>query len=73
MQIKWGPRELNQEADDASKLLDSSDWQHHLEMFASLDGRWGPHSVDMIAFYRNAHCTRFSRDIDVLAPWESMP
>ncbi len=59
LHINWVPRELNQLANDASKLLDSSDWQLHPEMFAFLDGRWGPHSVDLFASSKNAHCARY--------------
>ena len=54
LHINWVPKELNQHVGDASKLLDSSNWQLHPEMFSFLDGRWGPHSVDPFASSINA-------------------
>ena len=55
LHINWAPRELNQQADDVSKLIDSSDWRLHPRMFEFMNDRWGPHSVDLFASSRNTH------------------
>ena len=59
LHINWVPRELNQEADDVSKLIDSSDWRLQPGLFEFLDSRWGPHSIDLFASSKNTHCARF--------------
>jgi hypothetical protein len=59
LHINWVPMELNQQADDVSKLIDSSVWRLHPGMFEFLDDRRGPHSIDMFASSRNSHCVRF--------------
>jgi hypothetical protein len=59
LHVHWVPREQNQEADDVSKLLDGSDWRLHPGIFDSLNRRWGPHTVDLFASSKNAHCERF--------------
>ena len=61
LHINWVPRELNQQADDISKLIDSSDWRLHPGIFESLDTIitiWGPHSVDLFASSMNSHCDK---------------
>ena len=58
LHVHWVPRELNEDADDVSKLLDGSDWRLHPGIFASLNNRWGPHTVDLFASSKNAQCQR---------------
>lgn len=50
----------NVQADALSRLRDSSDWQLHPAVFADLDARWGPHTVDRFATTLNTHCARFN-------------
>ena len=50
---EWIPREANQQADFISRIVDSDDWSLHPELFARLDAKWGPHTVDRFANYCN--------------------
>ena len=43
---EWIPREANQQADFISRIVDSGDWSLHPDLFAKLDAKWGPHTVD---------------------------
>ena len=65
LSIRWVPRELNTEADDLSKLVDTDDWRLNPRMFAILSQLWGPYSIDAFAAEENAHCPRF------LSKWHS--
>jgi len=49
--FEWVPRDLNVRADFLSHAseADQHDYSLHEELFAYLDGLWGPHSVDRFA------------------------
>jgi len=41
-------------------ILMTDDWSLNCEIFAQLDSRWGPHSVDRFASHYNAQLRRFN-------------
>ena len=45
----WVPRELNEQADYLSRIIDCNDWYLHPNLFAELHMAWGPHTVDRFA------------------------
>ncbi|KAK6029648.1 reverse transcriptase, partial [Ostertagia ostertagi] len=53
MQVFWIPRELNDEADDASRIIDLNGWSILDSIFDKLNERWGPFEVDMFADANN--------------------
>lgn len=57
---EWIPRDQNQEADDLSRCGDSDDWSVSNEVFAELNLKWGPHTVDRFASTHNAKLKRFN-------------
>ena len=57
---EWIPREANQQADFISRIVDSDDWSLHPDLFAKLDAKWGPHTVDRFASYFNTQLPRFN-------------
>ena len=57
---EWVSRNDNEYADYLSKYRDRSDWRINPDLFARIDNRWGPHSVDRFASSHNAHCDRFN-------------
>ena len=57
---EWIPREANQHADIISYIVDSDDWSLHPDLFAKLDAKWGPHTVDRFASYFNTQLPRFN-------------
>lgn len=57
---EWIPRDQNQEADDLSRCGDSDDWSVSNEVFAELNLKWGPHTVDRFASKHNAKLKRFN-------------
>lgn len=60
LRLIWVPRELNQLADDDSKVVDV--WNYGLcsSEFRRLDNRFGPHTVDRFADVENAHLPVFN-------------
>lgn len=60
LSVFWLPRELNQRADNLSKVPDTDDWQLNPIIFSDLDKRWGPHTFDRFASHRNTLCPKFS-------------
>jgi len=58
--VRWIPRALNVCADVLSKLEDFDDWQLFPALFAQLDGRWGPHTVDRFASELNTQLPVFN-------------
>jgi len=50
---------LNDWADRLSRENDSTDWTLSAAAFRRLDGRYGPHSVDLFATELNTRCDRF--------------
>ncbi len=61
----WVPRNLNTEADEASRIVDYDDWGVRDVFFRLCDRRWGPHTVDRFADHRNAKCDRFNSKFHV--------
>ena len=58
--VQWIPRDANARADLLSRFVDKDDWSLNGEIFAQLDSRWGPHSVDRFASHYNAQLSRFN-------------
>ena len=54
LEPEWIPRELNARADYLSCIVDYDDWFLDPEIFAQIDARWGPHTVDRFASFHNA-------------------
>ena len=57
---QWISRDANVRADLLSCFVDKDDWCLNCEIFAQLDSRWGPHSVDRFASHYNAQLSRFN-------------
>jgi hypothetical protein len=57
---EWISRNNNEYADFLSKYRDRADWRLNPDLFARIDARWGPHSVDRFATSHNTHCDRFN-------------
>jgi hypothetical protein len=49
--------EENAFADDISKMLIPEDSMLSKRFFGLLNGRWGPHTVDLFSTGANNHCT----------------
>ena len=60
LEPEWIPRELNQQADYLSRIIEYDDWQLNPIMFAELDALWGPHTVDRFASFNNCQLPRFN-------------
>ncbi|MEL6330933.1 MAG: reverse transcriptase domain-containing protein [Planctomycetota bacterium] len=57
---EWVPREQNQEADDASKLRDCSNYRLSRGLFVDLERRFGQHDADRFADANNRLLPRFN-------------
>ena len=57
---EWIPREVNQQADFISRIIDHDDWSIHPAIFQRLDVMWGPHTIDQFASYFNTQLPRFN-------------
>uniref|UniRef100_A0A183G7B3 RNase H domain-containing protein n=1 Tax=Heligmosomoides polygyrus TaxID=6339 RepID=A0A183G7B3_HELPZ len=62
LEVKWIPREYNNEADAASREIDYDDWRINDKMFRTITNRWGYPDIDMFANDRNAKCSTFFSD-----------
>ena len=60
LHLEWIPREMNQQSDYLSKIVDYGDWRISDAFFQYLQWLWGPFSVDRFANYQNAKLTRFN-------------
>ena len=49
LEPEWVPRELNEQADYLSRIIDYDDWFLNPVVFAELDAAWGPHTVEPIS------------------------
>ena len=58
---QWIPRDANVRADLLSRFKDKDDWSFNCEIFAQLDSRWGPHSVDRFTSHYSAQLSINSR------------
>lgn len=62
---EWVSRDKNEKADKLSRFVDMADYSLDPALFAVLDKRWGPHTVDRFASFYNFKCPRFnSRHFD---------
>ena len=59
MSIFWIPRELNCEADWASRIVDLDSWSIYDSIFDQINERWGPFEVDLFADKNNKKCDIF--------------
>jgi hypothetical protein len=57
---EWVSRDRNEKADTLSRFADTADWSLDPKLFAKLDKRWGPHTVDRFASFYNTKCARFN-------------
>jgi len=71
---QWIPRDANVRADLLSRFVDQDahDWSLNCEIFAQLDSRWGPLSVDRFASHYNAQLRRLNSDFCRWAVVQSM-
>ena len=60
IEAQWIPRDANVRADLLSRHVDKDNWSLNSEVFAQLDRRWGPHSVDRFPSHYNAQVSRFN-------------
>ena len=60
LQPEWVPRELNEQADYLSRIVDLDDWMLNPWIFAQLDALWGPYTVDRFASCDNTQLPRFN-------------
>ncbi len=57
--VEWVPREENTFADGISKMLIPEDSMLSRELFLLLDGRWGPHTVNLFSSNENNQYVKF--------------
>lgn len=57
---EWIPRELNEEADFLSCIVDQDDSKLNPLIFSCLDALWGPHTVDRFADCYNTQLPCFN-------------
>ncbi|GMT24628.1 hypothetical protein PFISCL1PPCAC_15925, partial [Pristionchus fissidentatus] len=55
----WIPREMNAEADLASRDVDTDDWSLQGWVFDQATNKWGSPDIDLFADENNAKCVRF--------------
>ena len=60
METQWISRSLNERADLLSRFVDKDDWRVNPSVFRLVDAKWGPHTLDSLASYYNAHLPRFN-------------
>ncbi len=61
----WVPRDLNSDADEASRLADFDDWGVRSQFFKICDDKWGPHTIDRFADHLNSFLPRFNSRVFV--------
>ena len=60
LEPEWIPRELNEQADYLSRIVDYDDWQLNPLIFSELNDIWGPYTIDRFADNINAQLARFN-------------
>ena len=60
LDVKWVPREANHPADKISKIVNFDDYTINDQVFAELDIKWGPHTVDRFTCFYNTKLPRFN-------------
>ena len=58
--VNWIPRDLNHVADGISKIIDYDDYTINDDIFAFLDQKWGPHTIDRFACHYNSKLLLFN-------------
>ena len=59
LSLEWVPREKNTLADELSKLLIPDDCNLSRKYVCQMEGRFGPHSIDLFSSNANNLCDRF--------------
>ena len=59
LHLQWIPRSENEKADYVSRFKNFDDWEVVPDIFHHLDAKFGPHTVDCLANYKNAKVPRF--------------
>jgi ribonuclease HI len=59
LDIQWIRRTLNERADYLSKIVDYDDWEITTQLFSLLEARFGPHTVDCFADFKNHKVPKF--------------
>jgi len=59
LRLVWRPRELNQQADDESKIVDRYNYSLSWAQFHRLNQMWGPFELDCFSLASNARCRHF--------------
>jgi len=67
---EWTPREVNQQADFLSRIVDKDNWSLHPDLFRMLDTKWGPHTIDRFASHFNTQLPRFN--LRFWNPWSEV-
>jgi hypothetical protein len=60
LRVIWIPRELNREADEASRLDDPDNGGIQPNVFQACQAKWGRFTIDRFADHENSHCLRFN-------------
>jgi hypothetical protein len=61
--VNWIPRDLNYVADEISKIIDYDDYTINDDIFAFLDHKWGPHTIDRFACHYNSKLLLFNSKV----------
>ena len=59
LHAEWIPRNENWNADFISKDVDRDDYMLNPEIFAAVDARWGPHSIDRFSSFKTCQVPCF--------------
>ncbi|XP_062621080.1 uncharacterized protein LOC134282689 [Saccostrea cucullata] len=59
LEIEWIPRELNDQADYLSRIVDFDDWGISQVLFEDISREWGPYDIDLFASDYNAKVEKF--------------
>ena len=59
LEIEWIPREMNDQADYLSRIVDFDDWGISQILFDEISREWGPYDIDLFACDYNAKVEKF--------------
>lgn len=59
LEIEWIPREMNDQADYLSRIVDFDDWGIAQNLFDEISNEWGPYDIDLFACDYNAKVEKF--------------
>ena len=60
IEMEWIPRTENEQADTISKIQNPDDWELSFKIFYEIERRWGSHTIDRFANFRNTKLARFN-------------